>query len=103
MPEGSQDGVRAITPEAARRLLESGAAVVVDVREPAEVAASGRIPGALLIPVASLSLKANPSSSDHDPRLASGKDVILYCAAGARAAKAGKTLVELGYRNVYNL
>ena len=29
--------------------------------------------------------------------------MILYCAAGGRAALAGKTLQELGFGEVYNL
>jgi rhodanese-related sulfurtransferase len=29
--------------------------------------------------------------------------VILYCAAGARAALAGKTQLDMGYRRAFNL
>ena len=31
------------------------------------------------------------------------KKVILYCGAGGQAALAGKTLLEMGYKDVLNL
>jgi rhodanese-related sulfurtransferase len=101
--DGKRDGVRPITPEAAWRLLEGGAAAVVDVREGAEVAATGKIPGALLIPVGSIESRADRSSPAHNPKLMTDRDVILYCASGSRAARAGRILTELGYSRVYNL
>ena len=29
--------------------------------------------------------------------------ILIYCAAGARAALAGKTLMDIGYKDVFNL
>jgi rhodanese-related sulfurtransferase len=39
----------------------------------------------------------------HDPALASGKRVIVYCGSGGRAALAAKTLVDMGVGQVANL
>lgn len=49
--------VQKITPAAARRMMEAGEAVPVDVREPSEYAA-GHIPGARLLPLGSVRIKA---------------------------------------------
>jgi rhodanese-related sulfurtransferase len=86
----------------AAAMLEKGA-VLLDVREPPEVAQSGKAEGAVTIPRGLLEFRADPSSGMHDPALDPEKPVILYCAAGGRAALAGNMLKELGYKEVYNL
>jgi len=90
-----------ISQQDAAAMLSKGA-VLLDVREPAEVL-KGKAAGAVAIPRGLLEFRADPSSELHDPSLDPEKPVILYCAAGGRAALAGKTLKELGYREVYNL
>lgn len=76
----------------------SGALTVVDVREMAEVHASGLAAGALHIPLALLAMKADPKSPDFDKRLTQGKPVAIYCAMGGRAGMAAQTLQRLGYQ-----
>lgn len=75
----------------------SGAVTVIDVREAAEISASGHAKGALHIPLGLLALKADPKSPDFDPRLAQDKPVAIYCAAGGRAGMAAQTLGNFGY------
>jgi len=77
--------------------------VFVDLREPAEIAASGKVPGALAIPRGLLEFRADKEAATPDPTLAAAKTVVLYCTSGGRAALAGKTLQELGYTDVKNL
>ena len=77
--------------------------VFVDLREPAEIAASGKVPGALAIPRGLLEFRADREAATPDPKLTDAKTVVLYCASGGRAALAGKTLQELGYADVKNL
>ena len=77
--------------------------VFVDLREPAEIAASGKVPGALAIPRGLLEFRAEPGGASTDPKLSGAETVVLYCASGGRAALAGKTLQELGYKDVRNL
>lgn len=86
----------------AAAMLEAGA-LLLDIRESAEILQSGKASGALAIPRGLLEFRADPSSELHDPALNPQKPVILYCAAGGRAALAGLALKELGYRQVYNL
>jgi len=77
--------------------------VFVDLREPAEIAASGKVPGALAIPRGLLEFRADKEGASPDPALTGAKTVVLYCASGGRAALAGKTLQEMGYADVKNL
>lgn len=91
-----------INQEDAANMVAKGAALL-DVREPGEIMQSGKAENAVAIPRGLLEFRADPSSDMHDPALDPAKPVILYCAAGGRAALAGQTLLELGYSEVYNL
>jgi len=97
------DFVEPIDAEDAKSLIDAGEAVVIDVREPAEIMVTGKVPGAINIPLAEFLAKADPGSPDHEPALEPNKTVILYCASGKRSLFAGNKLVELGYREVLNL
>ena len=87
----------------AKAMLGQPGVVFVDLREPAEIAASGKVPGALAIPRGLLEFRADKEAATPDPTLTGAKTVVLYCASGGRAALAGKTLQELGYSDVKNL
>ncbi len=92
-----------ITPAEATSLLASGGALLVDVREPAEVAASGKLAGARVVPLGALPACADPAGPDHDPAFRTDQAVILYCATGDRSNLAGQALLRLGYLKVHNL
>ena len=87
----------------AKGMLGKPGVVFVDLREPAEIAASGKVPGALAIPRGLLEFRADPEGASKDAALTGAKTVVTYCASGGRAALAGKTLQELGYADVKNL
>lgn len=103
--KGPVDGqkVPGITPAEATRLLAAGEALLVDVREPAEVAGSGQLAGARVVPLGTLPAHADPASPDHDPAFRTDQAVILYCATGNRSNLAGQALLRLGYLKVHNL
>ncbi len=92
-----------ITAAQAQELIAKGNVVLVDVREADEVQQSGKAAGAVHVPRGLIQSVADPASPHHDPRLDKGKTVIVYCAAGGRAALAGQALKEMGYGEVYNL
>jgi rhodanese-related sulfurtransferase len=92
-----------ITPEEAKKLIADRGALVVDVRDAPELAADGKIAGAVHVSRGMLEFRADPDSPYHDNAFARDKPVILYCASGGRSALAGRTLKDLGYREVYNL
>ena len=87
--------IREVTPgELEARLGEDF--VLVDVRESDEFE-QGAIVGAKLIPRGVL--ESNIPMHVPDP----GREIILYCAVGARSALAAKALQEMGYANVASL
>jgi rhodanese-related sulfurtransferase len=101
--EAANGAVPRIAPADARAMIDRGEAVVIDVRDSAEVEKFGKVPGALNISRGMIEFKADPETPYHDPALQKDKPVILYCASGGRSALAGKTLKDFGYRNVLNL
>jgi rhodanese-related sulfurtransferase len=91
-----------ISVDEAKQKIEAGA-LVVDVREPAEVEQSGKVAGAVHIPRGMVEFRADADTPYYDKNFAKDKAVILYCASGGRAALSGQALKELGYAEVYNL
>ena len=89
--------------EEAKRLVGRDDVVFVDVREAAELAAQGKIPGAVHATRGLLEFYADPSSPAHKPELASGKRLVVYCASGGRSALAAKALQDMGIGNVANM
>ncbi len=77
--------------------------VLVDVRDGAEVKASGKAKGALHVSRGLLEFRADAESPMHDAAFDRAKTIILYCASGGRSAMAGKTLKDMGYSDVRNL
>ncbi len=80
--------------------VELGKMIVIDLRDAVEMHSSGWASGALHIPLIELSQKADPTSPSFDTRLATGKPIALYSAAGARSAKGQRILADLGYKVV---
>ena len=102
MMEAANAAVPKITPVQAAELIGNGNALVVDVRDAPEIAASGKVAGALHVSRGMLEFRADPDSPAHDTNFAKDKTVILYCGSGGRAALAGKLLKDMGYDQVYN-
>ena len=71
-------------------------ALFVDVREREEWE-EGHIPGAVHVPRGNLESRIEGVAPDRD------KQLVLYCASGARSAFSAKTLGDLGYTDVTSL
>ena len=95
--------VPSITPEAADAMRGRDDVLVLDVRDPSEVAATGKVAGAINVSRGMLEFKADPSSPYYDPVFDPAKTVIVYCASGGRSALAGHILQDLGFKSVHNL
>lgn len=83
--------------------VASGALTLIDIRDPGEIAASGKAEGALAIPLVALRMKADPASPECDPALKTDKPIAIYCASGARSGMAAQMMRQMGYENVTNL
>jgi rhodanese-related sulfurtransferase len=103
MLEAANAAVARVTPAQAQEMLSKGDALLVDVRDAAEVEKTGKAAGAVNVSRGMLEFKADADSPYHDKAFSKDKAIILYCASGGRSALAGKTLKELGYGKVYNL
>ena len=101
--EAANAAVPRITAAEAQRLIASGGAIVVDVRDAPEVEKSGKVAGALHVSRGMLEFRADPDSPYHDKHFSRDRPVIVYCASGGRSALSGKALKDLGYAEVYNL
>jgi rhodanese-related sulfurtransferase len=103
MLEAANAAVQKITAAEAKEMIAKGNTLVVDVRDGTEVAATGKVAGAIHVQRGLLEFKADPESPSLDKNFDKGKSIIVYCASGGRAALSGKTLKDLGYEKVYNL
>ncbi|MEM1053931.1 MAG: rhodanese-like domain-containing protein [Bacteroidota bacterium] len=87
-----------LSPEKAAAYLDATPeAVVVDVRTPEEVAASGRLESALMIDFRAEDF-AERAMEALDPEM----PVVLYCRSGNRAGRAADLLVSLGFTRLVN-
>jgi len=69
-------------------------ALVLDVREPYEFA-EGRVPGSLLVPLATVPSRADEFAKD--------EPVYIVCRSGNRSLVAAEALVAAGYSDVRNV
>jgi rhodanese-related sulfurtransferase len=100
--DAANAAVPKISGKEAQEMVAKGA-LLVDLRDSAEIAQTGKAAGALHIPRGSLEFKADLTAPSADKNFAHDKPVILHCASGGRAALAGKLLKDMGYQKVYNL
>ena len=84
---------RGVNPSTVREKLSRGA-LVIDVRTPGEYG-SGHYKGATNIPVSDLAARLSEIADLQKP-------IIVYCASGARSAKAASILTAAGFRDVTN-
>ena len=69
---------------------------IIDVRESSEFTGElGHIPGAELVPLATVEGAARGWARD--------EPLVVVCRSGARSARAAATLVQLGFKTVFNL
>ncbi|HAN80418.1 MAG: rhodanese [Gammaproteobacteria bacterium] len=84
-------------------LMDSGNAVVIDVRDGKEIDQSGTVKDALRIPRGMIEFVADPSTDFYNDQISIDKEILVICGAGGMAALTGKTLVDMGYDKVHNL
>lgn len=92
-----------ISPQDAKALVGKADVLFLDVREPAEVSAAGKVPGAVNVPRGLVEFRADPEAATYDKAFDRSKTVVAYCASGGRSALVGHTLKQMGYDKVLNL
>jgi rhodanese-related sulfurtransferase len=105
-PKSAPDaGVRVVVPKPIKKLnavefktalkkaRDANRFTLVDVREPKETA-GGAVQGAVLMPIDS-----GIFGRDH-AKIAKDRPVLIYCAAGRRATRAGEMLSQEGWKDV---
>ena len=91
----NENSYQQITQEAAKEMMDTQEVVILDVREQHEYD-SGHIPGAVLLPVGTISEDTTAAVIDELDTV-----VLVYCRSGNRSKTASQALADLGYTNVY--
>ena len=91
----NENSYQQITQEAAKEMMDTQEVVLLDVREQHEYD-SGHIPGAVLLPVGTITEDTAAAVIDELDTV-----VLVYCRSGNRSKTASQSLVDLGYTNVY--
>ncbi|HEY0113657.1 MAG TPA: rhodanese-like domain-containing protein [Allosphingosinicella sp.] len=84
-----------VSPKEAKRLIAEEGALLIDVREAAELERTGKLAGALHLPLGQILAGGSAFPID--------RPLVLYCAAGIRSALAGKGLLDGGHARAFNL
>ena len=84
-------------------LIKNTECVIIDVREESEVLNQGLIKDAIHIPRGLIEFKLSPNSLNNPANINADTNLLIYCAGGYRSALAAKTLLDLGFKNVFNL
>ncbi len=85
------------------RMQQDPNTLVVDVRDPAVFAATGIVPGAISVPLGSLTYKADNKVPEEwrDLQLQDrSRPVIMTCLYGPLGALGGKLLKDMGFTDV---
>lgn len=104
MVQEAREEVGVISPEDARQqLADDPRTLVVDPREPGDIASTGAIPGSLNVPLGVLAIRADQELAENlrSPELQDrDRPIITACGPGGQGALAGKTLKDMGFNNV---
>lgn len=95
--------IQNLTVEQTAAELERGEALLVDLREPEELAQHGLIPGATVAQREVVERWADPASPEHRPEFGPERRIIFHCAGGGRSALAADALQQMGHTNVAHL
>ncbi len=104
MAEEAMAEVDGISPEDAyRQLKEDSEAILIDVRDAADIPETGVPTGGANISLGMLPIRADLELPEdwRDPRLQDrSRKVIMTCPAGLNGARGAKLLKEMGFTNV---
>ena len=99
----ANDLVKRLSYDESVDLISNTHTVIIDVREESEVYNLGLIKNAVHIPRGLIEFKLSPNSPNNPVLIDDNTNILVYCAGGYRSALAAKSLLDLGFKNVYNL
>lgn len=114
MPQVIVKGYKALLAEAEAEIVTIAAddalalvgrddTVLVDLRDPRELAREGRVPGAFHCPRGMLEFWIDPESPYAKPVFQEDKRFVFFCGGGWRSALAAKVAQEMGLRPVAHI
>ena len=93
--------IKTIDKKEAFNLVKEKKCNLIDIRDVRELEKEGRIKNSIHIPRGMLEFWIDPSSQYFkEGKLDLEKEMVLFCAAGARSALAAKSLQDMGFQKV---
>ena len=93
--------IKTINTTEALNLVKENQCNLIDIRDIRELEKEGKVENSIHIPRGMLEFWIDPNSQYFkEGKLDLEKEMVLFCAAGARSALAAKTLKEMGFEKV---
>ena len=93
--------VKTINTDQALALVKENKCNLIDIRDVRELEKEGRVENSVHIPRGMLEFWIDPDSQYFkEGKLDLDKEMVLFCAAGARSALAAKALQDMGFEKV---
>jgi rhodanese-related sulfurtransferase len=99
----ANDHVPRLSFEEANNLIATANTLIIDVRETAEIEATGLIKNAVNIPKSIIDANFDYSLIKDHLNNNENVTILVYCAVGVRSALVGHKLIKNGYKKVLNL
>ena len=96
--------IKTINANEAFKLVKENKCNLIDIRDVRELEREGRVENSIHIPRGMLEFWVDPDSQYFkEGKLDLKKDMVLFCAAGARSALAAKSLQHMGFEKVSHI
>tara|TARA_A100001035_G_scaffold255057_1_gene229364 strand:- start:631 stop:1014 length:384 start_codon:yes stop_codon:yes gene_type:complete len=96
--------IKTIDTDEAFNLFKENKCNLIDIRDIRELEKEGKVENAVHIPRGMLEFWIDPSSQYfRDGKLDLKKEMVLFCAAGARSALAAKSLQDMGFEKISHI
>ena len=96
--------IKTISAEEAYQMVQEKKCNLIDVRELNELELTGRVEGAIHIPMGNLDILLDPNSDVvKNGQIDKDKEVVLFCAGGVRSEMSVKSLTAKGLKNISHI
>ena len=96
--------IKTISVDEALKMVEENDCNLIDIREGNELESTGKVENSVHIPRGKLEIYLDPSSALYQQGvLDQNKEMVLFCAGGARSALAVKALKNMGYKKISHI